>query len=161
MKLRRRKFSKITRLRSVFNYGWPVWNGLITTYSTENAEKIEYLRKRSFYGKKVYIYSTEINKELRKKYSISSYIMSGVGYVCKHGVLMADAMTDDKQLYFLPWTWISCWSRLKFIGCKDVFGAYKELDTFNDCNNADMLEKPTKINKISENSYEFQNIECF
>lgn len=159
MKLRYRKFSKITRLRSAFAYGMPAWNGLITVYSTENAERPEYLRKRSFYGKKVYVYTTHIDRDLENKYGISCCIISGVGYVCKHGVLMADAITDDKQLYFMPWNWISCWSRVKFVGCKDVFGAYKELDVFKEHYDTNKLEKPAKINKISENNYEFQVIE--
>lgn len=126
MKVRNRKLKKAVRLAD-FNYGFPAWNGLITYCSTKNEENIRYVKLMKNMSK-VYIYTTEFSNEQIEQYKLSSCILCGVGYKLENGVLLADAATDDKEIYFVPWKNVACWGRVKFVGNKDKYEAYSALD---------------------------------
>ena len=126
MKIRIRKHKKATRLED-FRFGLPAWNGLVCYCYTKNEENIKYTKLMKNMSK-VYIYTTEFSEEQQDEYKMSSCILCGVGYKLAPGVLLADALTDDKEVYFVPWKNVACWGRVKFVGCKDKYGAYEELD---------------------------------
>lgn len=126
MKIRNRKLKKATRLTD-FRYGFPAWNGLVSYYSTKNEENIKYARLMKNMSR-VYIYTTEFSDEQIEQYKLSSCILCGVGYKLENGILLADAARDDKEVYFVPWKNIDCWGRVKFVGNKDIYGAYAALN---------------------------------
>ena len=126
MKIRNRKLKKATRLAD-FIYGFPAWNGLVIYCSTKNEENIRYVKLMKNMSK-VYIYTTEFSDEQIEHYKLSSCILCGVSYKLENGILLADAATDDKEIYFVPWKNVACWSRVKFVGNKDKYEAYSVLD---------------------------------
>ena len=99
----------------------PAWNGLVMTCTTKNETVVRYLKCMKP-GTRVYVWTRDWTENDEYK------CLQGVGYIVKNGVLLADALADDKICYFAGFNTIEIWGRVKFVGCVDKFGAYEELD---------------------------------
>ena len=139
MKIRRRvrRYTKRSIVDRICRF---VWNGLVEYCPTKNRERIQYLKK---INRKTDVYccgwinEQQFTDQLRNhiaqtpagfRAELDDCCIYGVSRIVDNGVLIADADTDDKDVWFFGFDNIIEWGRCKFVGNKDLYGAYDSLN---------------------------------